>query len=251
MVPKLQWRKIGGVNIFELYGIFAEPWVSHKREELRGVLEESPYRGVLLNLREVEKVDRPGAEAILETVRQAPKGGILGHNLTAYFVAEHMSSGEPIPIFEKDQEAIGYFEKELAETEGGEGAFFERRRFPRIKTALPVEFELNEMGSPFFFEAAVLNLSEGGFYGRFLDSKMEELALRMLNPFDLKMLQIRLQMGQREVLKMEGKLLRTEEGSGKSGGIGVEFYNLGAREGERIRGFLLQEGESSIERGKE
>ena len=243
MVPKLQWRKIGGVSIFELYGVFAEPWVSHKKEEMREILgaSPSPYRGVLLNLREAEKVDRPGAETILETVRKAPKGGILGRNLTACFVAEHMNPGEPIPIFEKDREAIGYFSKELVET--NEGATCERRRFPRIRAALPAEFELQEAGSPFLFEAAVLNLSEGGLYGRFLDSKTEELAARTLNPFDLKMLKIRLRLGDREVLKIEGKVLRMGEESGKSGGIAVEFYDLEAREGERIREFLTKGGE--------
>lgn len=230
------------MNIFELHGVFAEPWVAHKREEIAGVLGENPPRGLLFNVREVERVDRPGAEAILETVRKAPKGGILGHNLSAYFVAEHMNPGEPIPIFEREQEAIGYFGGELAfaEQEGG----LERRRFPRIKTALAAEFELQEAGQSFFFETAVLNLSQGGLYGKFLDSRTQELAERMLNPFDLKMLKIRLHMEKGEVLKIEGKVLRTGAASAEGGEIAMEFYNLGAREGERIQKFLDREGES-------
>lgn len=241
MVPRLHWRKIGGVSIFELHGVFAEPWVDHKREEMTEILGENLSEGLVLNLREVERVDRPGAETILEMVRKAPKGGILGHNLSAYFVAEHMNPGEPIPIFERDREAVGYFRKELA-LAGGEGTG-ERRRFPRIKTALPVDFELKDGERSFFFEAAVLNLSEGGLYAEFLDSKMEELASRTLNPFDLKMLNIRLRI-EEDLLKMEGKVLRTGEESGELGGAAVEFYNLGAREGERIREFLVREGES-------
>ncbi len=246
MVPKFQWRRIGGVNIFELHGVFTDPWVSHKREEMGKILGDDPSRSLLFNVREVERIDRPGAEAILEMARKAPKGGILGHNLSAYFVAEHINSGEPIPIFEREGEAIDYFGKELAfsgRTGGGE-----RRRFPRIKTALAVEFELRETEQLFCFEAAVLNLSEGGFYGKFLDSKTEELAVRTLNPFDLKMLNIRLRLGE-AMLKMEGKVLRTGVESGEADGVAVEFYNLGAREGEGIREFLSKEGESSVFKG--
>lgn len=239
MIPGFQWRKIGGVNIFELHGIFADPAASHKREEMREIWNENPSRGLLMNVREVERVDRPGAEVILEMARKASKGSILGHNLSAYFIAEHIHPNEPIPIFEKDREAIHFFRKELALS--GRTGTEEKRRFPRIKTALAVEFELKDAGRLFCFEAAVLNLSEGGFYGKFINSRSEELASRTLDPFDLKMLNIRLQLGG-EILKMEGKVLRTGTESGGKGGVAVEFYNLGAREGEKIREVLTLKG---------
>jgi hypothetical protein len=138
------------VDIFEVRGVFAEPWVKRISGEMNRTLEEDETKGLLFNVREVEKVDHPGAEAVLNVVRGRRKGGILGHNLSAYFIAEHMNPSEPIPIFAKGNEAIGYFGKEFAE--GVKSPLEDRRRLPRTKTALPVEFELNNLDEKFYLE---------------------------------------------------------------------------------------------------
>ena len=236
MVPKLQWRRIGGVNIFELQGVFAEPWLNRNKQEMAELLTVHPGSGLLINLREVERIDRLGAETILKAARQTQKGGILGQNLTTYFVAEHMSPNEPIPIFEKDKEAIGYFEREFAEADTL--MELEKRRFPRIKTALSVEFELKNEKESFYFEAVVLNLSEGGLFCRFLNSKAEELANRVLDPYDLKMLTIHLSLKNEKILKAEGKVLRAGKESMEMSGIALQFYNLTVQDKEKIKAFL-------------
>lgn len=238
MVPRLQWRRIGGVNIFELQGIFAEPWLNRNRQEMSELLELHPGSSLLMNLREVERIDRPGAETILKAVRLTQKGGILGQNLSTYFVAEHMSPNEPIPIFEREKEAIGYFEKEFAEPD--ENSEVEKRHLPRIDTALPVEFELKDEKDLFFFEAVVLNLGEGGFFAQFLDSKTEELAARVLDPYDLKMLKIQLSLKDGKILKTEGKVLRTWKDAQEWGGVAVQFYHLPSEGEGRIRAFLAR-----------
>ena len=239
MIPRLQWRRIGGVNIFEIEGVFAEPGLNRNREELNRIVKEHPAAGLLMNLRDIERIDRRGAEIILETAKWAKKGGLLGQNLSTYFVAEHMKANEEIPIFDKEQEAIAYFGVELAEPEKGR----ERRRFPRIASGLAVQFELRESKEIFFFEAVVLNLSEGGFFGRFLDGKTETLACRVLDPYDLKMLKICLALGGGKVLKTEGKILRSEKEMNESGGVAVEFYKLRSEDRARIRAFLGPRGE--------
>lgn len=240
MIPKLEWRKIGAVNVLELNGILAEPWVSRTRDRMTELLEEHPSRGLLFNLRELEKVDRPGAETILETLRRPAKGAILGHNLSVYFIAEHMNPQEKIPIFEREREAIHYFGPELA-LEGGEKAR-EKRRFPRIMTALPAEFEVSDFEEPFVFEVVVTNLSEGGLYGVFLDSESEELARRTLDPFNLKMLEVRLELPGREKVEMEGKLLRVGTEVPDALGMGIEFYNVKPQDENQIHEFLKREG---------
>ena len=240
MVPRLQWRRIGNVNIFELQGVFIEPWLNQNKEEMAGLFEEHPASGLLINLREVERIDHQGVETILRTARLSDKGGILGQNISSYFVAENMDPNEAIPIFEKESDAITYFQREFAEPD--ETAGKEKRRFQRINAAIPVEFELREENQTFRFEAVVLNLSEGGFFGRFLDSRTEEVAGRVLDPYDLKMLKIHLGLGEGKGLKMEGKILRTDKEAVEPSGVAVEFYHLRADDREKIREFLVSKG---------
>lgn len=242
MVPKFQSRQIGDVNIFELRGVFAEPWVKTIKGEMTQIYDEHPTAGLLFNVREVEKVDHPGAETVLEFARRSPKGGILGHNLSAYFIAEHMNPNEPIPIFEKESEAIGYFGKEFVGKR--KTPTQERRRFQRTKTAVPVEFELHDLEEPFAFEAVVTDLSGGGLYAYFLDSSTEELARRILNPYDLKMLKARLWLQKGKLIEVEGKILRAGEDFSEAQGVAVEFYNLKPGDEEMIQAFLREEAEA-------
>jgi hypothetical protein len=150
-----------------------------------------------------------------------------------------MSPSESIPIFEKGSEAIGFFAREFAS--GVNNPLKERRRLPRTKTAVPVEFELENLDEEFCLEAAVTNLSEGGLFGYFLDTATEELAARVLDPFDLKMLKVRLKLEKERDIEMQGKLIRTPKEFAEEKGVAVEFYNLPPADGERIREFLKRE----------
>ncbi|GEM_PF-1200765 len=237
VIPKLNWRRIGDVNIFELEGIFSEPWIKRSQQEMTSVLTECPSRGLLFNLRSLVRLDSSGAKLILDTTRLAPRGGIVGQNLSSYFVSEQMNPNECIPIFENETEAIRHFGSELAQDGKGPDPRREKRLFPRIKTALPVELEWREGGARFKFEAVVLNLSEGGLYGRFLNSKTEAQASKTLDPFDLKMLTLGLLFPDQERIKISGKVLRTGRKS-DPGAFAVEFYDLGTPELQKIRGFL-------------
>ena len=237
------------MNIFELNGTFAEPWVGRIEEGIKRKITESPSHGLLFNLKDVEKVDSHGVNSILNVVRSQKKNGILGHNLSTYFVAEHMSPNEPIPIFENGKQAIGYFKKEFAELDPDQPEL-KRRKFPRVETALPMEFELKEFGSHFFFEAVVTNLSEGGLYCYFLDSHSEELASRTLDPFDLKLLDLRLILSEKETLKSQGKVIRTAKGDPDMQGLALEFYNLVPKDQQRLRLFLKEAGEKQPEEKK-
>ncbi len=236
MTPKLSSRKIGEVNIVEIQGVLAGAGVRKVKEMMKNVLETNSAEGLLFNMREVEKVDDSGAEAILEVVRKPSKAGIFGHNLSAYFIAEHMTPNEPIPIFEKACEVIGYFAEEFVR--GKQALPEERRRFSRTVTALPGKFQLEEFGRSFLLEAAVTNLSEGGLYGYFLDSATEELAQRILDPFDLKMMKIYLVLGGKVEIETEGKVLRSGTDFSQSHGLAVEFYNLRSEDEQEIREFL-------------
>jgi hypothetical protein len=236
MVPQLLPRKIGDVEIFELRGVLANPWIKRIQSEMNRALDEHDCAGLLFNVRDVEKVDDQGAETILKFARERTKSGILGRNLSAYFIAEHMNPQEPIPVFENQQEVVGYFSEEFVSKLNPSPR--ERRQFARIKTGLPIEFEFMDFGQKFSLEAVVTNLSEGGLYSYFLDANTEELAHRVLDPFDLKMIKIHLQIDKKIQLNMEGKLLRAEKDFSEASGLAVEFYNLAPAESNEIRKFL-------------
>jgi len=241
MIPKVLFRKVGEVDVVELKGFVCQPWARRTGEQMTEILDRNPARGLLLNMREVAKVDDEGAGKILEAARKSKKSGILGRNLPVHYIAERMEAGDSVRILDRNADAVNYFSRELAWA--GEGIQEERRRYPRIQTALPVEFELKDFEAPFFFEAVVTNLSEGGLYAHFLDSEMEELAGRTLNPFDLKLLEIRLSLPGGLVVTTEGKVLReTEEKTGVRGAA-LEFYQLKASDLGLIQNFLKQVGE--------
>lgn len=242
MIPKIYTRRIGNVNIFELTGVISQPWVTRIKEGMDQMLEDCPSGGLLFNLREVEKLDRLGVDAILKEASRPNKSGILGRNLSSYFVAEHMNPNRPIPIFEQGREAIEYFEKEFAES--GKGLFAERREFPRINLALPLEFDFQNLNESFFFEAVITNLSEGGFYCYFLDSKTEELAHRVLNPFDLTLLDLKIGISANDWVEAKAKLTRTDEIPSELQGLAMEFYNLTPEDRRRIQAFVKKEGKS-------
>jgi len=239
--PQFLSRRIGDVNIFQVRGTFSEPWVKPLKREMNQAYNENPAAGLLFNVREVEKVDELGAETVLEFTRRSPKSGILGHNLSAYFIAEHMNPNEPIPIFEKEREAVGYFEKELIRLKGNFSK--ERRKFHRTKTAVPVELKLSNPDESLTFEAVLTDLSVGGFFAYFLDASTEEAARRSLNPFDLKILKARLWFQKGKLVEVEGKILRTEKDFTDAPGVAVEFYNLKSTDEKIIQDFLREEEE--------
>ena len=243
MIPMVQWRKIGEVSIFELQGIFTSPWVDRAKEEILEMIKECPTRGLLLNLKQVEKIDSEGAEAILEMVRRKTRCAILGRNLATYFVAERMKAAEEIPIFNEEKDAIAYFEKEFVSS--GKDAFMERRRFPRLKTAVPVEVFLEDYDGPRpCFKAVVTNLTPVGVHCYFLDAETENQARRTLDPFDFKTLRLHLHLTAKTTLEIPGKLLRTEEDDSRALGIAVEFYSLNSEEKNQIQFFLKNKKEN-------
>lgn len=236
MIPELLSREIGNVEIFELRGILAEPWVRKILTEMTQTLKKNDCAGLLINVRGVEKVDDSGAETLLKLARSSPKSGIWGRNLSAYFIAEHMNPQEPVPVFDSEEEIIGYFSREFVNRVPSVAE--DRRHFLRIRTALPVEMELSDFDQKFSFQAVVTNLSEGGLYSYFLDSSTEELAGRLLDPFDLRLIKMRLHLAKNKKIDIEGKLIRTAKDFSEPPGTGIEFYNLKSEDRQEIQGFL-------------
>jgi len=249
MTPHLTSRKIGDVDIFEIHGIYSSPWVRKIERDINEFREAHPCRGTVFNLREMVKVDDPGVQSLLSLARNHKKSGFWGHNLSAYFIAEHMNPQEPIPIFEDGEEVVRFFAKEFADQTTAPA--IERRQFPRLQTALPVAIEASNFGQFFNFEAVITNLSEGGLFAYFMDSATEGLAHRILDPFDLKMMRLNLSMGKGKKLAVQGKLLRSGDDFSKEPGMAVEFYDLSLLNRQEIQRYLDGERSRVSNKGEE
>lgn len=212
-----QWRKIGEVNIFEFRGKLAEPWLGSLEKEMSQVLNVHPARGLLMNLFRVEEEDAWGAQTLLQTLRLSAKPGVLLHNHSNCFVLSHMESDSfRVPFFKRIPEAVNYFGQEFALEEQGE-----RRQFPRIRTALPAEFVLGDGEGDLRFEAVVTNISLSGLFTKFLDSETETRVRQFLDPFNLRLIKIKIPLAAYKFIHLEGKAVRREEE-----GMAVEFYKI-------------------------
>ena len=231
MREKLFTRRIGEVNLFEVQGPFINSSAKSLSGEMNRFLAKQPAPGLLLNVKQADRIDEAGAEMLLEILRKQDKKGVWGHNLSAYFIAEHMNPEEAVPFFEKFHEAVSFFGPELAQ--GGDRVK-EKRRFPRVRTALPVTLSFPEQDETFSLDVIVTNLSRGGFYAYYPDAQAEALARRLLNPLDLKMIQVQLVLDRNHKILAEGKFLRSEKEFPESTGLAVEFYTLKPGDREKI-----------------
>lgn len=235
MDPKMIWKKLGAVNIFELKGSLSGACAVEFGDQVKEIKDSSPADGTLVNVRGVRETDAAGVQTVQKALEGREKRAVWGRNLSSYFLQKKIS-GETLPVFETSHQVVEYFQKEFATA--GEGIPKERRKFPRIEMSLPIEFGIKGSNEPFRFEGVVCNLSEGGLYAFFLESDMEEMAARLLNPFDLKLLVMRLTLSRSEDFTAEGKVVRIENLQGHERGVGLEFYHLNDRGLRQIRAFL-------------
>ena len=230
----------------EVRGVFAMPWIRSMKGQMRRLLRKNEVPALLFNVKEIEKMDEPGVETVLKLLRSRDKGAVLGRNLPAYFIAEHMDPREGIPIFESSREAVEYFGREFAKPTRGLPR--ERRRLPRVKTALLAEVELEQSDESFVFDTVVTNLSEGGLFAYFLETTAEEFVHRVLDPLDLRMLKIRIALGRNATLEVEGKVLRSGTEFYKNQGLAVAFYNVRQADQALLHEFIEAQGKHAAQK---
>jgi len=86
--------------------------------------------------------------------------------------------------------------------------------------------------------AIVTNLSEGGFFAKFIESISEKNLREHLHPYDLRLLSLDLHLTEKDFISLKGKMVH-EDPQGM--GIGVEFYEIEDRQHQHISDYLMRQ----------
>lgn len=232
-MPQIQTRRIGEVEIIDLKGELVGPWALRGRESLAGVLTEVKAPSLLINLKELERVDSLGIKAIVDNMPKGGRAGIICGNVSVMEMFNRLSCVEGLKIYRDEEKVVEEFGKELAK--GDHGDFAEKRRFKRVNTALPLEFTfVNDDGENFVFRSIVTNLSEGGLFAEYLDMQSANASLELLDPYDFKMMNLTIRIPGGDTIKAEGKVVHQQK-INEQIGIGIEFYKISEEEKKKIR----------------
>lgn len=237
-IPQIVKRRIGEVEILDLKGDFVGPWAIRGKEEIHQYLESHKPKSLLFNLKNVETIDSLGVRAIVDNLAVGAKSGVVSGNYSVAEMFSRLGSASEIRFFKDEEEVVNYFSKELVRETLVLPEREERRRFPRLKTALSLEFwYTREGGEKVFFRSIITNLSEGGLYAEYLDAEPTSENLKKLDPYDFKMLELRIKLPDESEIYAEGKVTRTDI-EGEQMGIGIEFYRINDEDRSKIARFV-------------
>ncbi len=230
-------KSVGAVRIFEICGKFSGEFADKGNVAMQRVMKTMTLKNVLFNLRELEQIDDRGIDFILDRGRQASKCGLLARDQVLSENFRRRDKEQRISYLGTEEEAVRFFSKEFASgTTEDSNPVLERRHYIRLDTVLPVEFEYEcGSGRKLFFSAVVTNLSENGLYAEFIQSRAEDQARVVMDPYDLRLIGLKLIIPPGEIVDMKGKLIH---GSVRDGGVGLEFYDFVDGGREKIRSWV-------------
>jgi len=222
---RIKSKRVGKVNICEVFGNFCDGFARRGKvaiDQLSKSQAQTP--DLLLNVTELENIDSFGIGVLTENAIQFRKRGLfLGQSkLTEQFSSERIRS--VYQILKSRSEVASYFASEFAVHSSEVGVAEECRGFVRLKTVIPAQFffrDDQEKQQTYF--AVVTNLSEGGLYAEFIDSDTEVHAVKVLDPIELKLIEVRMALTPGLKVSGEAKVVHAKRGEG---GIGMEFYRL-------------------------
>jgi len=237
MIPQITQRKIGNVMIIDINGTLSGSWALRGKEKLSQMLEAMRGQKVIFNLRGVTGMDTLGVKSLFESVSRQKEAGVLYGNAGVRDLMSHFPESKRFRMFRDEGEVVSVFGEDLVSAVNSK----EQRTTVRMETAVPLEFDYEEGGEKIQFRAIVTNLSEGGLFAQYIDLKIAEESLKRLNPYDLKVLHLKLLLPNKKPIHTEGKVVYRKL-DGEQVGIGLQFTRIGSKEREEIRRFLKLHG---------
>ena len=221
MQTKIINKRVGGVEIFELFGNFVGDFALQSNKALEEIIQKNETKAVLFNVREVTQIDDVGGKSLLRTVDFYRKSAVIEGDLAIAPLLER-GTAKHVPVLKNESQAAYFFAREFAESKE-RSPLIERRRFLRLQAVMPLHlsFETDDLQKmePF---AVITNLSEGGLFAEFIESNSERLVRGNIHPFDLSILNLKLEISEGEFLALQGKMIHDAPAGG---GLGIEFYN--------------------------
>jgi anti-anti-sigma regulatory factor len=238
MENKIKAKRVGDVNIFEIFGQLTGDFAVRGNDAIQQSLCASKKRNILFNIQELQQIDEVGIDAILRNSEMAVKSALLTGRCPIVGMIQNKDTMRRLFMLKNELEAAQFFSREFAAPTLEEQIYPERRRFIRLKTVLPLHFWCDwDDDRKLEFFAVVTNLSEGGLFAQFIESVSENDAKKNLNPYDLRLLHLNVGLIGHEPLSLNGKIVH---GNLLEGGIGIEFYDVDEDNRLRLRDWLAQ-----------
>ncbi|MBI4387951.1 MAG: PilZ domain-containing protein [Candidatus Omnitrophica bacterium] len=237
LAPQIQKRHIGRIRIIDVKGNLIGPWAMRVRSEIQSLVvnNTAAARVIVFNLALLQDIDSLGVKALFDDLPADSEAGLLNGRLSVMDMIQSVSVSAKVHLFKDEEELVEYFGKYLV---SDDAVTDEHRRFSRINTALPLKFKCLEMqGKMAEFSAVITNLSEKGLFAEYIDLEDARESQSIVNPYDLKMLDLEIKLPNRHVVSAKGKVVRRKL-DGEQVGIGIEFYELDEINRERLKTFL-------------
>lgn len=235
-LPQISRRRIGSVVILDIKGELVGPWALKARDNIAQLMSTKSLN-LIINLRELSTIDSLGVKAISENLNPDSRNALISGKISVMEMFSRLHALHDIKVFSDENSVIEFFGKEFVEHDEP-NLFEEKRIHKRLKTAVPLEFwYADPNGKKIVFKAIVTDLSQGGLMAEYLDLETVDAVNQVIDPYDLKMLELKLKLPGYDYICASGKVLRTVM-SGEQLGLGVEFYKIDDEDKKKITEFL-------------
>jgi len=236
-LPQITRRRIGSVIILDIKGELVGPWALKAKESISKLISDN-IKNLIINLKELSTVDSLGVRAISENLNPAARNALISGKISVMEMFNQLKALHDIKVFQDENSVIDYFGKEFVDNDQNSPLLIEKRAHKRLKTAVPLEFWYTDAnGKKIAFRAIITDLSEGGLFAEYLDLETVDTINNKLDPYDLKMLELKIKLPGMNYIYASGKVLRTVI-SGEQLGLGIEFYKINEDDKNSISKFL-------------
>jgi anti-anti-sigma regulatory factor len=235
MIPQISKRKIGNVTVIDIKGEFTGHWALREEQGLKAEISSRHGSNTIINLKEMTSLDTVGARVIFESLASERDVGMLLGNENVMDVLNRFSELKRFRVYQNESDVVEAFGPELVACEQAA----ERRKYPRLFVALPIEFYRIDEEDPAVFKAIVTNFSLGGCFAEYIDLKIAERSLERLNPYDIKLLHFTIALSRAMAVQGEGRVAHYRI-NGAQLGIGIEICKMDLKDQEEVKEFLNQ-----------
>jgi len=236
-LPQITRRRIGSVIILDIKGELVGPWALKAKDNIAKLMADN-IQNLIINLKELSTIDSLGVKAISENLNPQSRNALISGKISVMEMFSRLHALHDITVFNDEDAVIDFFGKEFVENQQQNVHFSEKRLHERLKTAIPLEFWYEDAsGKKIVFKAIITDLSKGGLMAEYLDLETVDSVNRILDPYDLKMLELKIKLPDHDYIYASGKVLRTVI-TGEQLGLGVEFYKIKDKDVAKICSFI-------------
>lgn len=234
-VPQMIKRRIGNVDIIDLKGEFVGSWAVKGKEDIAQYLKENKTKNLLINLKGLSTWDSLGVKAVTENLCEGIRTALVMGNVSVMEMLSRVPGGQSLKCFRSEHEVIDFFGQSLVDLRF---SVEEKRKHLRLKTALELEFNLEDPWiAHVHFRAVVTDLSEGGLFAEYLEMGQQSIEKAFMSPQDFGALKMILKFPGGKELSLRGRAVRLIL-EGAQAGMGVEFLELAPTDRHFILSFL-------------